>query len=196
MTSFILASGSTSRAQILRAAGVRFAAVPANIDEDSVKTEMHGETGQAVAETLAQRKALHVSTIHPQALVLGADQVLVLGDTLMSKADNVEAAAEQLRKLRGRQHQLVGALALAKNGTVIWRHTETSTLWMRDFSDVFLKDYLDFEGGAVLSSVGCYRFEGLGAQLFERVEGDYFSILGLSLLPLLAALRDLGVLQR
>jgi septum formation protein len=196
MTSFILASGSTSRAQILWGAGVRFAAVPANIDEDSVKTEMHGETGQAVAEALAQRKALHVSTIHPQALVLGADQVLVLGDTLMSKADNVEAAAEQLRKLRGRQHQLIGALVLAKDGKTVWHHTETSTMWMRNFSNAFLDDYLKTEGVTVLGSVGCYRFEGLGAQLFERVEGDYFSILGLSLLPLLAALRDQGVLQR
>jgi septum formation protein len=185
-----------SRAQILRDTGVPFTVEPANIDEDSVKVEMRGATGQAVAEALAERKALRVSTIHPQALVLGADQVLMLGDALMSKAETVETASAQLRKLRGRQHQLVGALVLAKNGTSVWRHAETSTLWMRDFSDAFLNDYLKIEGDAVLGSVGCYRFESLGAQLFERVEGDYFSILGLSLLPLLAALRDQGVLQR
>jgi septum formation protein len=196
MTAFILASGSTSRAQILRGAGVPFTIEPAHIDEDSVKAEMHGKSSQAVAEALAERKALHVSTIHPHALVLGADQVLMLGDELMSKAETVGVAATHLRKLRGKQHQLIGALVLAKNGAPVWRHTEISTLWMRDFSDAFLDGYLKAEGDAVLGSVGCYRFEGLGAQLFVRVEGDYFSILGLSLLPLLAALRDQGVLQR
>jgi septum formation protein len=98
--------------------------------------------------------------------------------------------------LRGARHDLVGALVLAKDGVPVWRHIETSTLWVRDFSDEFLAAYLKTEGEAVLESVGCYRFEGLGAQLFERVEGDYFSILGLSLLPLLAALRDRGVVAQ
>ena len=192
---FILASGSASRAQILRDAGVAFTVHPAHIDEDAVKNEMRGASGGAVAEKLAELKALQISTQRPQDLVLGADQVLVLGDEVFSKAETLEAAAGQLRRLRGKRHQLIGALALARAGMPVWRHTEISTLWVRDFSDAFLKSYLKAEGEALLGSVGCYRFEGLGAQLFERVEGDYFSILGLSLLPLLAALRDHGVLE-
>jgi len=194
--SFILASGSSGRAQILRDAGVQFAVHPAQIDEDAIKKDMRGADGRVVAETLAGRKALHISTKHPQDFVLGADQVLMLGDELMSKADTLEDAAAQLRKLRGRKHQLIGALVLAKNGMPVWRHTEISTLWVRDFSDGFLDAYLKAEGEQMLGSVGCYRFEGPGAQLFERIEGDYFSILGLSLLPLLAALRDHGVLEQ
>ena len=193
---FILASGSSSRAQILRDAGVPFTVHPAQIDEDAIKKEMHSADGRAIAERLAEQKALHISTKHPQDLVLGADQVLMLGDDLVSKADTIEAAVAQLRKLRGQKHQLIGALVLAKNGMPVWRHTEISTLWVRDFGDVFLDAYLKAEGDQILGSVGCYRFEGPGAQLFERVEGDYFSILGLSLLPLLAALRDHGVLER
>jgi septum formation protein len=193
---FILASGSGSRAQILRDAGVPFTAHPAHIDEDAVKMEMHGAGGRAVAEKLAELKALHISTQHPQALVLGADQVLVLNDELFSKAETLDAAGTQLRKLRGKRHQLIGALVLARGGMPIWRHTEISTLWVRDFSDAFLKAYLAAEGEALLGSVGYYRFEGPGAQLFGRVEGDYFSILGLSLLPLLGALRDHGVIEK
>lgn len=194
--SFILASGSSSRAQILRDAGVPFTVHPAGIDEDAVKKDMHGADGHAIAERLAEQKALHISTKHPQDLVLGADQVLMLGDEFVSKVDTLEAAATHLRKLRGRKHQLIGALVLAKNGMPVWRHTEISTLWVRDFSESFLNAYLKSEGDQILGSVGCYRFEGLGGQLFERAEGDYFSILGLSLLPLLAALRDHGVLER
>jgi septum formation protein len=196
MTPFVLASGSASRAQILHAAGVPFSGQPAQIDEDVVKIAMHGESGQAIAEALAERKALHISTMHPHTLVLGADQVLMLGDTLVSKADTLEAATAQLRTLCGQPHQLISALVLAKGGAPVWRHTDIATLRMRDFSDAFLDAYLRAESDALLGSVGCYRLEGLGAQLFERIEGDYFSILGLPLLPLLAALRDHGVLER
>lgn len=193
--SLILASGSSSRAQILRDAAVPFTVHPAQIDEDSIKNDMRCADGRAIAERLAELKALQISTKHPQDFVLGADQVLMLDDDLVSKADTLEDAAAQLRKLRGRKHRLIGALVLAKNGMPIWRHTEISTLWVRDFGDGFLDAYLKAEGDRLLGSVGCYRFEGPGAQLFERVEGDYFSILGLSLLPLLAALRDHGVLE-
>jgi len=192
---FILASGSSSRAQILRDAGVPFTAYPAHTDEDAVKNEMQGAGGRAVAEKLAELKALHISTQHPQDLVLGADQVLVLDNELFSKAETLDTAATQLRRLRGKSHQLIGALVLARDGKPVWQHTETSTLWVRDFSEEFLKTYLAAEGKPLLGSVGCYRFEGLGAQLFERVEGDYFSVLGLSLLPLLGALREYGVIE-
>ncbi len=192
--SFILASASRSRAEILRGADVRFSIHPAHIDEDAIKRDMRGAGEHAIAEKLAELKALSVSTEHPQDLVLGADQVLMLDDELFSKAETLDAAAAQLRRLRGRPHQLIGALVLARNGKSVWRHVDIATLWARDFSEDFLKAYLAAEGDALLGSVGCYRLEGMGAQLFERIEGDYFSILGLPLLPLLAALRDHGVL--
>jgi len=196
MTPLVLASGSAIRAQLLRDAGVPFTVHPARVDEDTVKASMRGRDGAAIATALAEHKAIAVSNLRAGALVLGADQVLMLGEALMSKADTIGAAASQLRRLRGRHHQLVGALVLAKDGEPVWRHVEICTLWMRDFSDEFLDNYLAAEGEAILKSVGCYRYEGLGAQLFERVEGDYFSILGLSLLPLLAALRDQGAIGR
>ncbi len=194
--SFILASASRSRAEILRGAGVPFSVHPAQIDEDAVKRDMRGAGGHAIAEKLADLKALSVSTEYPQDLVLGADQVLMLDNELFSKAETLGVAAAQLRRLRGRPHQLIGALVLARNGKSVWRHIDIATLWVRDFSEDFLKSYLAAESDALLGSVGCYRLEGMGAQLFERVEGDYFSILGLPLLPLLAALRDHGVLER
>jgi septum formation protein len=196
MTSLVLASGSAIRARLLRDVGIPFAVQPAHVDEESVKASMRGADGAAIAVALAERKAVAISSLRRSELVLGADQILMLGDELMSKADTLGAAATQLRRLRGRRHQLIGALVLAKDGAAVWRYTETSTLWVRDFGEEFLDAYLAAEGEAVLGSVGCYRYEGLGAQLFERVEGDYFSILGLSLLPLLAALRDRGVITR
>ena len=196
MTSLVLASRSVIRARILRDAGVEFTVEPSDVDEDAVRASILSQGGSTMASALAERKALAVSALRPDDLVLGADQVLVLGDELVSKAGTLQTAATQLRKLRGARHDLVGALVLAKDGVPVWRHIETSTLWVRDFSDEFLAAYLKTEGEAVLESVGCYRFEGLGAQLFERVEGDYFCILGLSLLPLLAALRDRGVMAQ
>jgi septum formation protein len=192
----VLASASVSRAEILRRAGVAFVVHPAQVDEDAVKREMRSADGRAVAERLAEQKALPISTQHPQDLVLGADQVLILGEELFSKAGTLDAAAAQLRRLRGKPHQLIGALVLAQDGKPVWGHVDTATLWVRDFSEDFLEAYLAAEGGALLGSVGCYRLEGLGAQLFDRIEGDYFSILGLPLLPLLAALRDRGVMER
>jgi len=196
MTPLVLASGSTIRARLLHDAGVPFTVQPAHVDEESVKASMRGAGGAAIAVALAERKAVAVSSLRRSELVLGADQLLMLDNELMSKADTLGTAATQLHWLRGRQHRLIGALILAKDGRAVWGHTETSTLWVRDFSEAFLDAYLKTEGEAVLGSVGCYRYEGPGAQLFERVEGDYFSILGLSLLPLLAALRDQGVIER
>ena len=196
MTSLVLASRSAVRAQILRNAGVLFSVQPTQIDESVAKKKMSGAGGRAIAERLAELKALQISIKHPQDLVLGADQVLELDGEVFSKAETLDAAAIQLRRLRGKKHQLIGALVMARNGSALWRHTEVSTLWVRDFSDAFLGNYLGAEGDTLLGSVGCYRYEGLGAQLFERVEGDYFSILGLSLPPLLAALRDQGVIAQ
>ena len=194
MTCLVLASASTSRARVLSEAGVTFAVQPAQIDEDAVKAS--GADGRAVAAQLAELKALAVSASRLGDLVLGADQVLVCAGSILSKAGTVAEAAGQLKFLRGKPHTLISALALAWGGTVVWRHCDEARLRMRDFSDAFLGLYLKAEGEAVLGSVGCYRLEGPGAQLFESIEGDYFSILGLPLLPLLAILREQDVIPR
>ncbi len=190
----ILASASKSRAHMLRNAGVEFEIVPAHADEDALKRSMAGQPAEDIADALAELKALAISTNHRDALVLGADQILDFEGGIVSKSENMEEAARLLRRLRGKAHRLVTAAVLAQNGAAIWRHVEISTLHMRAFSDAFLQTYLAGEGEELLSGVGCYRLEGRGSQLFERVEGDYFAILGLPLLPLLAALRERGIL--
>jgi len=193
---FILASASSSRARILREARVPFIALPADVDESALKATLlkQNKTVQEVAQALAEAKAIHVSKVRPDALVLGADQVLDFGGELLSKCADLAAARNLLRRIRGRRHRLISALALAEAGKVVWTHSETADLTMRTFSDAFLDAYLSAEGSAVLDGVGCYRLETMGAQLFERVEGDYFSILGLPLQPLLAELRLKGVI--
>jgi septum formation protein len=192
----ILASGSASRRKVLTGAGIAYTTIAADIDEDALKNRLLGARTEpaGIAPALAEAKALAVSEHHPDALVLGADQTLLLGRELVSKCHSLEEARRLLRRLRGRPHRLVSALALVRKGAVLWRHRESPELWMRDFSDGFLDHYLASEGEGVLSGVGCYKLEGLGAQLFERVEGDYFSILGLPLQPLLAELRQQGVI--
>jgi len=198
MSMLILASASSIRARLLREAGVLFGVRPAEIDEDALKASLQAEgTGnEEVAEVLAREKALHVSKASPQALVLGCDQVLVCEGKLFGKAHDLAEARAALQLLRGKAHSLITACALVQNGTELWRCRQQARLWMRPFSDEFLDVYLKAEGGTVLGSVGCYRLEGRGAQLFERVEGDFFAILGLPLVPLLAALREHGVLPR
>lgn len=195
---FILASGSASRRQVLTHAGVPFTAQAADVDEEALKVGLlaKGIAVRDIAIHLAEAKALAVSQLRPEALVLGADQTLVIDEQLVSKCADLAGARALLLRLRGRAHQLVGGLVLARRGNVLWRHVEASTLTLRAFSEGFLDHYLAAEGTALLASVGCYRMEGLGAQLFERVEGDYFAILGLPLQPLLAELRNQGVLQR
>jgi septum formation protein len=197
MTTLVLASASTARAGLLRQCGVPFEAHPAHVDENAVREAMQadGADGRDIADALAELKAVRTSGARPDTLVLGADQVLVCEGALFTKAHTMDAARAQLRRLRGQRHQLVTAAVLAKGAAPVWRHVDTSTLWMRDFSDGFLESYLEAEGDALLGSVGCYRLEGIGAQLFERVGGDYFSILGLPLVPLLAALRQQGVIS-
>jgi septum formation protein len=193
---FILASGSASRKRVLEAVGVPFTAVPADIDEDRLKDELltGGAELASVAGALADAKALHVSRTQPDALVLGADQALLFEDELVSKCADLAAARALLSRLRGKPHRLTSALTLAQGGAVLWRHNANSTLHMRDFSDAFLEAYLSTEGEGILGCVGCYKLEGLGSQLFDSVEGDYFSILGLPLQPLLAELRGQGVI--
>lgn len=189
-----LASTSGIRRRILTGAGVAFDAVSPGVDEDAAKAELAGAAPQAVALELARRKALAVSAARP-GLVIGADQVLVEGGRLFDKAKTMAEAEARLKQWRGRPHDLVGGVALAESGRIVWDHGETSHLTMRDFSDAFLARYLADAGEQILTSVGCYQLEGLGAQLFARIDGDYFAVLGMPLLPLLDALRAHGGLE-
>jgi septum formation protein len=195
MSGLVLASASQVRACVLQSVGVGFDICPAHVDEDTVKEAFlaAGAPLRDIADALAELKALRISSRQPAALVLGADQVLAFEGELVSKCADLEEARALLRRLRGKKHDLISALVLAKAGAAIWRHVETAGLWMRDFSDRFLDEYLAAEGEELLKGVGCYRLEGRGAQLFERVEGDYFTVLGLPLVPLLGALRQHGI---
>jgi septum formation protein len=194
MPEVILASGSASRRAMLSAAGVAFTAVVPPVDEEQVRAGLPPQTAAKTAELLAERKALSVSGGHRAALVVGSDQVLVCEGRLFNKATDDAMAGATLRALRGRAHELISAAVVARGGEVVWRGTDTARLQMRDFSDAFLKEYLTAELPDILGSVGCYRIEGRGAQLFARIEGDQFTIRGLPLIPLLGALRRHGAL--
>lgn len=193
----ILASGSSSRRAMLSAAGVPFLAVVPNFEESSLTEIMRreGKDADAIAMALAEGKALAVSEEYPDAIVIGGDQVLACGDRLYTKASNRDEARNTLLSLRGREHRLISAAVLAANGKIIWRGSDNAALSMRAFSDAFLEFYLDREIPDILGSVGCYRIEGRGAQLFERIAGDQYCIRGLPLFALLAALRAQGALD-
>ncbi len=188
----ILASTSATRKALLDKAGLRFDIRPASIDERSIEAEAFdaGADARDIALILARRKAEAVSALCPGALVIGADQTLALGLELLHKPANRTAAAEQLDRLRGKTHRLHAAVALVRDGEFLWSDAQTAELTMRDFSPEERDAVLDLEGEQVLGSVGGYRLEGPSIRLFETVVGDYFTILGLPLLPLLAALRD------
>lgn len=188
----ILASKSAARRAILTDAGVPFTVQVADVDEDALKTPGVDPVGLAVE--LARAKALAVSRHDADAWVLGADQTLAFDGGLVSKAPTLAAARERLIAMRGRSHQLHSGAALARNGQVVWSGVDTVEMKMRDFSEAFLDAYLAAEGEALLTCVGSYRLEGLGSQLFEAVEGDYFTVLGLPLWPVLAELRRAGVI--
>lgn len=191
MTRLVLASQSRFRASLLRNAGIAFETRPADIDEGVIKTRMRAAQAPAaeVAEALAGAKAILVSQSDPEALVIGADQMLVCAGAWLDKPANRDEARASLAHLRGRRHQLLSAVCLAQGGEIVWRNLETAHLTMRAFSGAFLEHYLERVGEDVSLSVGAYQLEGLGGQLFEAIEGDYFCILGLPLLPLLAELR-------
>jgi len=192
----ILASASVSRAAMLRAAGVDFTAEPADIDEAVIKREFRAASRDALAcaIALAEAKARAVAARHPLAVVIGADQILVESADWFDKPADLAAAAEQLRRLSGRAHTLVTAACAVRRGDCLWRATASPKLTMRRFGETFLASYIAAEGEAVLGSVGAYRIEGRGLQLFERVEGDHFAILGLPLIELLVFLRGRGLL--
>ncbi|MBT3332528.1 MAG: septum formation protein Maf [Alphaproteobacteria bacterium] len=191
----VLASGSVVRARLLKNAGLDFTVDVAAVDEETIKESMLAENASArdIADELAELKALRVSRRHPEALVIGADQILGLGKDMFDKPVGMDGARNHLQSLRGKEHRLVTAACVVQNGKPLWRHVEIPKLTMRNFSDEFLEDYLAASGTKILSSVGGYLLEERGAQLFSKIDGDYFSILGLPLLQLLDFLREHGV---
>jgi septum formation protein len=190
----VLASASAVRAALLRNAGVPYRSEAAAIDETELKRALRAEGARTAeaAETLAELKALKVSHRHPGALVIGADQMLECGGEWFDKPADRDHARAHLIALRGKTHTLVSAAVVARDGALLWHHVGEARLAMRDFSDRFLDFYMERAGEAACGSVGAYQLEGLGAQLFARIEGDYFTILGLPLLPLLDFLRSNG----
>jgi septum formation protein len=197
----VLASKSAARRALLRAAGVAIEVRPAAVDERAIEARAGLRGAAEVAALLAREKALSVSAMavasgDPDAVVLGADQTWALGARRFSKAPDRAAAREQLAALRGNTHTLHSAVALVRDGAVLFQHVDAARLTMRAFSDEFLELYLDVAGDAAMASVGGYQLEGLGIQLFERVEGDHFTVLGLPLPPLLDWLRRAGMLAK
>jgi septum formation protein len=193
----LLASASPFRRKLLEAAGVPFRVAPPRVDEGEVKRELAGNAGPAgIAEALAAAKAEGVSRDNPASLVIGSDQVVALGDALIDKPIDLEDARAQLKRLRGKTHRLFTAVALAQDARIVWTTVQSASLTMRNFSDAFLDRYVAECGEGLRRVAGAYEIEGRGIQLFECVEGDHFTIVGLPLVPLLAELRARGALAR
>ena len=194
----ILASQSHSRAALLAAAGVSAEPMPAHVDEAAVKAgaQAGGVSAAETAVLLASLKAERLARRHPEALVIGADQILVCEGRWFDKPPDLEAARAQLRALRGRMHELVTAVVCQRGGQRVWQHLATPRLAMRAFSEAFLEHYVALEGEVLTTTVGAYRVEGPGLQLFDRIEGEHSAIVGLPLLPLLEFLRQHKVLMR
>lgn len=194
----VLASASAARAGLLERAGVAFAQEPAAIDEEGVRSALRAEgtSAERAAEVLAELKARKVSERRPGAFVIGADQILECEGAWLDKPADRDQARAQLRALRGRGHRLVSGACVVRDGRRLWHLTDSAELVMRPFSDAFLEAYLDAVGDEALGAVGAYHLEGPGAQLFARASGDYFTILGLPLLPLMDFLRQHGLMPR
>ena len=191
----ILASTSPTRRRVLENAGLDFEVAAPGVDEEEIKLSLKatGASGAQIAETLAELKANRISAKAEGALVIGADQILSCNGVLFDKPPDMDHARAQLQALRGKPHELLTAVCVAKNGGWVWHHNAVARLTMRQFSDDFLDEYLARAGEDVLGSVGVYRLEGLGSHLFSRIDGDFFTILGLPLLPLLGFLRENGI---
>lgn len=192
----ILASSSHIRRQLLAGAGVLFEHEAADLAEDEMMLDWQkrGLSADHVACKLAEAKAQKISAKHPDALVIGCDQMLVCDQRWFGRAESLGEAAEHLQFLRGRTHHLISAIAVVRNTKPVWDYADSAAMRMRNFSDAFLRDYAQQMGDRMLKSVGCYQLEGLGIQLFDDIRGDYFTILGLPLLPLLQFLREQGAL--
>jgi len=192
----ILASGSQVRARLLADAGVPFEVKVSAVDEAHAKENFPDPSnGTALAQELARLKARAVAKKFPNHFVLGADQVLTCEGRQFDKADTRHQAAENLKFLRGKTHTLHSAICIVKNGDLVWSHNDEAHLTMRDFTDAFLTDYMDTAGDTILRSVGCYLLESAGTQLFDKIDGNYFTILGLPLLPVLEFARLQGILK-
>ncbi len=189
----VLASTSAIRQAVLKGAGVPFEAFSPGVDEATIKDSLlaEGLGPRDIADALAEAKAVKVSMRRP-GLVIGADQTMDLDGKLYDKVDTVEEARERLKLMRGKTHKLHCAMVVARDGQPIWREVVTTSLRMRPFTDAYLEAYLERNAPGILSSVGCYQLEGEGVQLFDKIDGDYFAILGLSLIPLLDLLRRHG----
>ena len=196
MQKIILASGSKTRKRMLENAGVDFDVVPARIDEAGLKQSLIEASAapRDIADALADAKARSVSMLNPDALVLGSDQILVHDGDILSKAVDREGARATLERLSASQHQLLSAAVVYEQGQSVWRTLDTATLFVRPLSDAFIDDYLTALGGDAFWSVGAYQLEGLGVQLFDKIQGDYFTILGLPLISILDFLRRRGML--
>lgn len=193
----ILASSSASRQMLMRNAGLTFSAVPADIDERAIDAslETQGATPDRIAVELAKAKALAVSAVKPDAIVVGCDQTMSLGSRIYHKPADMAQAHANLLSLSGKTHRLNCGAAIARNGTILWEIVTFADMTMRDFDSAFVERHLQRVGEKVLSSVGAYQLEGEGIQLFSAIEGDYFTILGLPLLPLLTKLRALDLID-
>lgn len=191
MTSLVLASTSQIRRQIMTGAGLDFTVKTTAVDESEIKQAMleDGASPEEIAKALAQAKSVGVSKTEA-GMVIGADQIMVMDGQIFDKPKTLDEARRRLKFMAGKTHYLIGAVIISQGGEPIWHHMAKTKLTMRAFSDDFLDHYVNMEGQALLKSVGAYRFEGPGAQLFSHVEGDFFSILGLSLLPILNFLRE------
>ena len=190
----ILASASASRQNMLRKAGLSFDIVPARIDERGIEEDVlkHGGSFETVADNLAVHKALSVSLEHPDTYVIGSDQVMIFEDRIFSKSSSRQEAKSRLKSLRGKSHFLVSSVCVAFNGNNLWSVSDRAVLEMADFDDTFLDLYINKAGDSLTACVGCYALEDVGSWLFEKVEGDFFTVLGMPLLPLLQFLKTKG----
>ncbi len=195
----ILASGSAIRKTVLNNAGVTFKTIPADIDEETIRAKMETETPDIsplrVAEELAQEKAKHISRENPDAYVIGSDQILALESEIMGKPENLELAFERLLKLSGKTHQLHTAVSVVHQEVTQWSYAESVHMTMRELTPEYIRKYLAETGDEVCKSVGAYKLESLGVQLFSNIEGNYFTILGICLLPLLSFLREEEIIK-
>lgn len=196
MTQLLLASQSAGRANMLRAAGLSFEASPAHVDEEALTAALQaeGQTARNIADALAEAKAIKISARLPGVIVLGADSTLVLDDgTMLTKPEDAEDAKAQLRAMAGQRHRLFSAVVAARDGQPIWRHIGEAKLWIRALSDDAIDAYVQENWDSIRWTVGCYEIEGAGVQLFEKVEGDPWTIIGMPMLPLLQWLRTIGI---
>jgi septum formation protein len=191
---FILASTSPTRKSLLQGAGVPFLAFAPQIDEKQLQSHFAAKPVETMAASLAEAKSLSLGATHPHSIIVGVDQTLQLDGRILHKPENLKEAEKQLYALRGKTHTLTSAICCSLGGEVIWRFEDEALLTMRTFSDHFLKKYLDQAKDDILSSVGGYKLEGTGIQLFENIKGDYFTILGFPLLPLLTFLRTKAII--